>query len=68
MYYYEEMVNLGADGIDFFSFTPVFAQNSLGNYKIIKSYTKEQFEFIKIIPKTLYRFWKIIDGKKVYLE
>lgn len=66
MYHYEEMIRLNADGIDFYSLS-----NSLHNWSkfpYIASYTKEQFEYIRVIPKTPYRFWKMINGKKIYLD
>ena len=63
-YYQEKMKELNADGIDF---VPIcFSKND--KEEIIVSYTKEQFMNVTCIPKTNYRYWRIKDGKKVYLN
>lgn len=35
---------------------------------IIGSYIKEEFESIEVIPKTNYRYWKVVDGTKRYID
>lgn len=63
-YYKEKMKELNADGIDFMPTS--FLENVVE--EIIASYTKEQFIDVNCIPKTNYKYWKIQDGKKVYLD
>ena len=57
------MEELKADGIDFMSI-------KFGDEipSIFCSYTKEEFRDIKIIPKANYKYWKIVNGKKIYLN
>lgn len=62
-YYLEKMIELDADGIDF---VPIHLKGMIPN--IFASYTKEEFENVKAIPKTPYLFYKIIDGKKEYIN
>ena len=63
----EEMELIEADGIDFFTWLP----NSMGNIypieHIIASFTKEEFTKETAYPKARYKFWKIFNGKKVYM-
>lgn len=63
-FYLQKMNELNADGIDFIDFLD-FVNN---NPSIIVSYSKNEFEKEKYIPKTCYKYWKLIDGKKVYIE
>lgn len=65
-YYLKKMIELNADGIDFI---PVCAaHNTLPN--IICSYTIKDFEGNKnlAIPRSNYLFYKIVNGKKKYIE
>lgn len=61
--YFDKMNELEADGIDFM---PIWYEGVIP--PIIASYTKEEFENIKAVPKTNYQYWKMVDGKKVYIE
>lgn len=61
----EEMNKYNADGVDFVSIT----FNSLRNPNIYKTYTrKEWLASDRSYPKTNRRYWKIIDGKKTYID
>ena len=61
----EEMNKYNADGVDFVSIT----FNSLQNPNIYKTYTrKEWLASDRSYPKTNRRYWKIIDGKKTYID
>ena len=61
----EEMNKYNADGVDFVSIT----FNSLWNPNIYKTYTrKEWLASDRSYPKTNRRYWKIIDGKKTYID
>lgn len=63
-YYMEQIDKHNADGIDF---VPIMIY--VGEpIPVIASYTKEEFVNEKHIPKTNYLFWKMIDGKKVYVD
>lgn len=66
-YYLEKMIELDADGIDFIPISH-FLMTREGIPNIIKSYTKEEFKNVKLIPKTGYLFWKIVDGRKKYID
>lgn len=63
-YYLEKMIELSADGVDFIEIGEIFKPFPC----VYKSYTKEEFENENIIPKTGYRYWKIINGEKVYVD
>lgn len=61
----EEMNRYDADGVDFISimFDPTMCPN------IYKTYTREEWlASNRSYPKTNRRYWKIIDGKKTYLD
>lgn len=61
----EEMNKYNADGVDFVSIT----FDSLRNPNIYKTYTrKEWLASDGSYPKTNRRYWKIIDGKKTYID
>lgn len=62
-YYLNKMNKLKADGIDFM---PIWFEE--GVPPIISSYTKEEFESVKVIPKTNYRYWKLVNGTKQYID
>lgn len=62
-YYLDKMDELKADGIDFM---PICFEGDVP--PIISSYSKEEFKNIKIIPKTNYKYWKIVGGIKKYIE
>ena len=66
-YYLEKMIELNADGIDFIPISHFLATRE-GNPNIVASYTKEEFKNIKCIPKTGYLFYKIVNGKKEYID
>lgn len=57
--YLKRMVELDADGIDFVPF-----MFDLRVAPIICSYTKDEFRNVIAIPKTCYRYWKMVDGEK----
>jgi hypothetical protein len=61
----EEMNKYDADGVDFVSimFDPIICPN------IYKTYTREEWLASDgSYPKTNRRYWKIIDGKKTYVD
>ena len=62
-FYLDKMDELNADGIDFIPI--LFGE---GVPSIIASYNKEEFKSVDGIPKTNYKYWKMIDGKKMYIE
>lgn len=62
-FYLDKMNELKADGIDFM---PIWFGKGIP--PIISSYTKEEFKSVKAIPKTNYRFWKMVNGVKQYIE
>lgn len=55
----EQIEAIGAEGIDFFCF---------GESTPCKIMTKEDLLNGEIIPKTPYKFWKLINGEKYYIE
>lgn len=57
----EEMESLEADGVDFFSSHFDEKENNA------KSYTKEELEKLQPSPGYLRKYWKNIDGQKVYI-
>lgn len=67
-YYIDKLNEIGADGIDFMPISEALSKRDYLRVNVILSYTKEEFENVKYIPKTAYLFWKMIDGKKVYCE
>lgn len=62
-FYLDKMDELNADGVDFM---PIWFGE--GVPPIIASYNKEEFKNVKAIPKTNYKYWKMIDGKKAYIQ
>lgn len=64
-YYMDKMEELDADGIDF---VPIMFSKEEQFRHIIASYTKEEFKTVTGIPKTSYVFWKMVNGKKEYIE
>ena len=61
----EEMNKYNADGVDFVSIT----FDPLRNPNIYKTYTREEWLASDgSYPKTNRRYWKIIDGKKTYID
>ena len=61
----EEMNKYDADGVDFVSimFDPIKCPN------IYKTYTREEWLASDgSYPKTGRRYWKIVDGKKTYID
>ena len=61
----EEMNKYDADGVDFVSimFDPTMCPN------IYKTYTREEWlASNRSYPKTARRYWKIVDGKKIYVD
>lgn len=73
-YYLNKMDVLNADGIDFIPFKDDnpdgidFIPFEDDNPEVIASYSRKEFEQVKIIPKTCYRFWKLINGEKKYID
>lgn len=67
-YYYDRLIMLGADGIDFISFGDAISHTPFPT--VLATITKQDFEnnSVSYILKTGYLFWKLIDGKKVYIE
>ncbi len=63
-YYLEKMIELDADGIDFITIGEILK----GSFHVYKSYTREEFKYVNAFPKTGYRYWKIINGKKTYVD
>ena len=66
-YYYDKMIELNADGIDFIPIGDLLENNTIK--RIVKTITKQDFENGKVdcIPKTGYRFWRMENGQKVYI-
>ena len=61
----EEMNKYDADGVDFVSimFDPIKRPN------IYKTYTREEWlASDRSYPKTGRRYWKMIDGQKIYVD
>ena len=63
-YILEEMNKVDADGVDF---VPIWFDNKLSP-PIICSYTKEEWKYVKAYPKSNRMYWKMIDGKKIYIN
>ena len=62
-FYLDKMKELKADGIDFMSIW--FGE---GLPPIISSYTKEEFKDVSVVPKTNYKYWRIVNGEKQYID
>lgn len=61
----EEMNKCNADGVDFVS---IVSDNPLGP-KVYCSYSREEWiASDRSYPKTGRRYWKMVDGKKVYID
>lgn len=61
----EEMNKYNADGVDFVSIT----FDPLRNPNIYETYSREEWlASDRSYPKTNRRYWKIIDGKKTYID
>lgn len=62
---YDEMIEVGADGVDFL---PILCRNKFP-LPIIKSFTKEEWLKEKGILKTDRLYWKLDEcGNKVYIK
>lgn len=59
----EEMDRYDADGVDF---VPIFDLSKIP--PIICSYTREELKNLKVYPKSDRKYWKMINGKKVYCD
>lgn len=59
----EEMNRVDADGVDF---VPIWLDESLP--PIICSYTREEWQNVKAYPKSNRMYWKMVDGKKEYVN
>lgn len=63
-----EMVALNADGVDFID---PFHENGPGNHfgSVLATYPKAawQVAYGVAYPRSAYKFWKIIDGRKQYI-
>lgn len=66
-YYYGKAKELSADGIDFVSLSVAFLEQDYAHLNIVESYTKEELQNVKVVPKTPYLFWKSVNGNKIYL-
>ena len=68
-YYYQKLLELNADGIDFISLGDLLDDNKKIK-PVIQTITRQDFENneVKYISKAGYRFWHIINGKKVYID
>lgn len=66
-YYYDKMIELNAEGIDFIPIGDLIDNNTIK--RIVETITKQDFENGKVdgIPKTGYRFWRMENGQKVYI-
>lgn len=63
-YILEEMNRCGADGVDF---VPVISFGDVS--QIYCSYTKEEWmSGNKYYPKSGRKYWKIVNGRKVYCD
>ena len=64
----KEMEEAGADGVDFVPIFTSLERLLLGESKIICSYSKEEWLASSgAYPKSGRLYWKIIDGKKIYV-
>lgn len=63
-YILEEMNKVNADGVDF---VPIWFDETVP-MPIICSYTKEEFKNVEAYPKSNRVYWKMIDGKKKYVN
>ena len=68
-YYYQKLLELNADGIDFISLSDLFDNNKKLK-PVVKTITRQNFKNNEVnsIPKTGYRFWRMINGEKVYID
>lgn len=64
---FEEMELIEADGIDFFRWNPNPNGNIYPIEELVASFTKREFTKDTAYPRTNYKFWKIFDGRKVYM-
>ena len=62
-YILKEMKELNAEGVDFIS----VGDNSLFP-KVYASYTKRELEIGRPVPRAGRKYWKMVDGKKTYIE
>ena len=62
-YFLEKAIELDADGIDF---VPLNFSGFIPD--VIESYSRKELENIKAIPRTNYLFYKIINGRKEYIN
>ena len=60
----KEMDEANADGVDF---VPVWFDKKFPP-PIICSYTREEWQYIQVYPKSNRMYWKIVDGKKEYIN
>ena len=63
-YILEEMNKVDADGVDF---VPLWFDKRFAP-PIICSYTKEEWLNVQSYPKSGRMYWKMIDGKKKYIN
>lgn len=62
-YILEEMNKVNADGVDF---VPIMSPELIPS--VIVSYTKEEWiDGVGCYPKSGRKYWKMVDGKKVYV-
>jgi hypothetical protein len=62
---YDEMINLGADGVDF---VPIWL-GDMSCIPILSSFSKEEWLKETCYPKTNRRYWKMDEkGNKIYIN
>lgn len=61
--YVQEMEERKADGIDFIAFGPA---KPFPN--ILASYTKEEMVNVTATPRAGYKYWRMVNGKKEYID
>lgn len=60
----EEMNKIDADGVDF---VPLWFDKRFPP-PVIRSYTKEEYIVAKAYPRSNRLYWKMINGKKEYIN
>ena len=64
-YILEEMTKYDADGVDF---TSLVSDGPLGP-EVFASFTREAWiAYDRCYPRATRRYWKMIDGRKVYVD
>lgn len=58
------MDEVNADGVDF---VPIWFDKKILP-PIICSYIREEWQYVQVYPKSNRMYWKMVDGKKVYVN